>query len=106
MDEIAGFRGRGIFSPHTPADFADARQDVGDRLLLAMMVNARAGSWLDLEQAAPQHRIDAQLWRDSCLAYGTWRLCCCLVKSGRADNANGREGGHVGGLLADDLGLP
>ncbi len=95
MDEIAGFRGRGIFSPRAPADFANARQDVGDRLLLAMMVNARAGSRLDLEQAAPQHRVDAELWRDCCLAYGAWRLCRSLVEPGRADNANGGIGGHV-----------
>src|SRR5258707_705919 len=95
MDEIAGFRGRGIFAARAPADFANARQDVGDRLLLTMMVNAGAGSRLDLEQAAPQHRVDAELWRDCCLAYGAWRLCRCLVEPGRADNADGGIGGHI-----------
>src|ERR1700730_7431731 len=95
MDKIAGFRRRRTFSPRAPADFANARQDVGDRLLLAMMVNARAGSRLDLEQDAPQRRVDAELWRDCCLAYGAWRLCRSLVEPGRADNADGGIGGHV-----------
>src|SRR5258708_16141167 len=107
MDEIAGFRGRGTFSPRAPADFANARQDVGNRLLLAMMVNSRAGSRLDLEQPAPQHRVDAELWRDRCQAHRAWRLRRFLVEPGRADNADGGIGCHHvhEELLADDLGV-
>jgi hypothetical protein len=40
---------RGVFAPHTPADVADAGQDISDRLLLSMMMDARTGSRLDLE---------------------------------------------------------
>ena len=55
MDEIAGFRARSVFASHAPADFADARQDIGDRLLLSMMMDARRPR-VDLEQPAPQRR--------------------------------------------------
>jgi hypothetical protein len=64
MDEIAGFRARGVFAPRAPADFAGAGQDIGDRLLLSMMMDACTGSRLDLEQPAPQRRLDAELRRD------------------------------------------
>src|SRR6266446_7065676 len=88
MDEIADFRARGIFTPRAPADFADARQDIGDRLLLSMMMDARTGSRLDLEQPAPQRRLDAELWCDRGQAHRAWRLCRSRIESGRADNAN------------------
>jgi hypothetical protein len=88
MDEIAGFRARNAFTPRAPADFADARQDIGNRLLLSMMMDARTGSRLDLEQPAPQRRLDAELRRYRGQAHGARRLCRSWVKSGRADNAN------------------
>ena len=53
-----------VFAPRAPADFADARQDICDRLLLSMMMDARTGSWFDLEQSAPQRRLDSELRRD------------------------------------------
>ena len=103
MDEIAGFRARAVFSPRAPADFADARQDVCDRLLLSMMVNSRTGSRLDLEQPAPQRRFDAELRRDRGQAHGAWRLCRSFVESGWADNANWEViGRHVLALLLVD----
>src|SRR5436190_23156574 len=49
MNEIAGLCTRNRFSSFAPADFADAGEDVGDRLLLAVMVNAGPGSWSYLE---------------------------------------------------------
>src|SRR5260370_29769870 len=98
MDEIAGFRARSVFAPRAPADFADARQDIGDRLLLSMMMDARTGSRLDLEQPAPQRRLHAELRSDRGQAHGAWRLCRSRVESGRADNANwGIFGRHVHG---------
>src|SRR5258708_23466954 len=94
MDEIAGFRARRIFAPGAPADFADARQDIGDRLLLSMMMDARTGSRLDLEQPAPQGRLDAELRCDRGQAHGAWRLCSSPVDSVRADNATWGVFGH------------
>src|SRR6266699_5531853 len=94
MDEIAGFRARSVFAPRAPADFAGAGQDIGDRLLLSMMMDACTGSRLDLEQPAPQRRLDAELRRDRGQAHGAWRLCRSRVESGWADNANGGIFGH------------
>src|SRR5437868_14910568 len=81
MDEIAGFRARSVFAPRAPADFADAQQDIGDRLLLSMMMDARTGSRFDLEQPAPQRRLDAKLRCDRGQAHGAWRLCGSRVES-------------------------
>ena len=81
MDEIAGFRARSVFAPRAPADFADARQDIGYRLLLSMMMDASTSSRLDLEQPAPQRRLDAELRCDRGQAHGAWRLCRSRVES-------------------------
>jgi hypothetical protein len=88
MDEISGFPARRAFALRTPADFAVAGEDIGDRLLLAMMMNTCAGSRQDLEQAAPQRRSDAELRGYSRQAHRAWRLCRPAVEFGRADNAN------------------
>src|SRR5208337_5338044 len=108
MDEIAGFRARGVFASRAPADFADARQDIGYRLLLSMAMDASTSSRLDLEQPAPQRRLDAELRCDRGRAHGAWRLCRSRVESGRADNANwGIFGHHVHEwlLVGNDSGL-
>src|SRR5229473_5864471 len=60
MNEIAGLGARDGFAFGAPAYFADAGQDVSDRLLLAVMVNSCTLSWFDLEQTAPHCRSDAQ----------------------------------------------
>ena len=70
MDEIAGFRARSVFAPRAPADFADARQDIGDRLLLSMMMDARTSARLDLEQSTPQRGLDAELRVDAVIEIG------------------------------------
>jgi hypothetical protein len=65
MNEVTSSSGRQVFPARTPADFADARQDVSDRLLLAVMVNSGAGARLDFEQRAPHRRFDAEPRRDA-----------------------------------------
>ena len=60
MDEIADLRARSAFTPRTPADFADIRQDIGDRLLLSMMMPVRAPG---LTSNNPPHNAD---WMPSC----------------------------------------
>ena len=89
MDEIAGLRARSEFPPLAPADLADAGQHVGDRLLLSVMMDAGTGPRLDLEQAAPQRRLDADLRCDRGQARGARRLSRSRIESGRADDANG-----------------
>jgi hypothetical protein len=88
MDEVARFRARGVFASRAPTHFADARQHIGDRLLLSVMMYTRTGSRIDLEQPTPQGRLNAELGCDRGEAHGTLRLCRSRVKSGRADNAN------------------
>src|SRR5476649_2858634 len=54
------FRARAKFSCCAPAHFADAGEDVGDRLLLSVMMNSRPRFRFHLEQAAPDRRGNAQ----------------------------------------------
>src|SRR5713101_3907065 len=61
-----------------------------------MMVNSRTGSRLDLEQPAPQRRLDAELRRYRGQPHGAWRLCRSLVEFGWADNADWEIGSHHG----------
>jgi hypothetical protein len=62
-----------------------------------MMVNSRTGSRLDLEQPAPQCRLDAELRRYRGQAHGAWRLRRSFVEFGWADNADWEIGRHVNG---------
>lgn len=101
MDEVAGLRARAMFASRAPADLADPRQDIGNRLLLAMMVDARASSRPDLEQPAPHLRWDAELRRDCGKAHGARRLRRSWIERGWADNANaGMSSNHVHDLIA------
>src|SRR5882757_9195440 len=88
VNEIAGLRARSVFAPRAPTDFADARQDICDRLLLSMMMDAGTGSRFDPQQPTPQSRLDAELGCDRGQADGARRLRRSGVESGRADNAN------------------
>ena len=54
MNEIASRCARGRFSSFAPADLADAGEDIGDRLLLSVMMNTRPRSRCHLEYAAQQ----------------------------------------------------
>ena len=100
MDEITGFRARSVFAPRAPADFADARQDIGDGLLLSMMMDAGTRPRLDLEQPAPQRRLDAELRCDRGESHRARCLRRSRVKSVRAHNTNWRIfGHHVHGTL-------
>jgi len=58
-------------------------------MLLAVMMDAGPGARLDLEQPAPQRRLDAELRRNRRQAHGARRLRRCQVESGRADDADG-----------------
>ena len=53
MNEISGLCTRNQFSSFAPANFADARKNVRDRLLFAVMMNARPGSRFNFEQPTP-----------------------------------------------------
>ena len=94
MNEIASFRARCRFSLCTPAYFADARQDVCDRLLLSVMVNSCTRSRFNLERTAPDCRSDAQCRRDSRATFGARRLCCFMVEFIRADDMDCGGGIH------------
>src|SRR5271170_3798255 len=94
MDEIAGLRARREFAIRAPAHFAYARQHVRDGLLLAMMVNSRASARVDLEQAAPHRRFDAELRRNCSLAFRAGRLQCALVEFTGVNDTNCRRIAH------------
>jgi hypothetical protein len=53
MNEITGLCARDKFPVFAPADFANAREDVGDRVLLSVMMNSSSRSRLYLEHSAP-----------------------------------------------------
>ena len=91
MNEIAGLCTRDRFSSLAPADFADAGKDVGDRLLLAVMVNPGLRSRLDLEQASPESRTDTECGGDSRAAFGTRRLRSSALELLGTDDVDCRE---------------
>jgi len=90
MDEIAGLRAGAVFASRAPTDLANARQDIGDRLLLAMMVDTRTSSRLHLEQPAPHLRCDAERRRDRGKTHRARSLRRSWIECGWADNANAR----------------
>ena len=57
VNEIASDRISGKFSIFAPTHFADPRQNVGDGLLRAVMMNAGACAGLHFEQASPERRV-------------------------------------------------
>ena len=83
MNEIAGLRARNRFSSFAPADFADAGEDVGDRLLLSVMMHARARFRRHLEQAAPDDRRYAERRRDGGATFRARRLRCSRIEFSR-----------------------
>jgi hypothetical protein len=100
MDEIASVRAGAVFTSRAPADLADARQNIGNRLLFAVMVDARASSGPDLEQPAPHLRWDAELRRDCGEAHGARGLRRFWIEGGWTDNANaGIFSNHVHDLI-------
>src|ERR1700733_7128091 len=88
VDEIAGLRARREFAALAPAHFAYAGQHICDGLLLAIVVNSRAGVRLDLEHAAPHRRFDAELRRNCSLAFRAAGLQRALVEFRRVNNAD------------------
>src|SRR5277367_2231127 len=100
MDEVAGLRAGAVFTSRAPADLTEARQNIGNRLLLAVMVDARTSSGPDLEQPAPHLRLDAELRRHCGKAHGARRLRRSWIERGWTDNANaGISSDHVHNLI-------
>jgi hypothetical protein len=82
-------------SAFPPAYFADARQDVGDCLLLSMTMNASPPRpRFNLEQAAPDGRGDTERRRDSSTTFGVRRLRCPRVELSRAGDMDGGRKVH------------
>ena len=94
MNEIARLRASAAFAFRAPAHFAYAGQHICDGLLLAMMVNSRTGTLLDLKQAAPQRRFDAELRRNCSLAFRAGRLQRALVEFRRVNDTDCRGIAH------------
>ena len=88
MNEIARLRASAAFAIRTPAHFAYTGQHISDGLLLAIVVNSRAGARLDLEHAAPHRRFDAELRRNCSLAFRAAGLQRALVEFRRVNNAD------------------
>jgi hypothetical protein len=86
MNEIAGPRTRPMFSLRAPAYFADAGENVGNRLLLSVMVNSCPRSGFHLEQAAPDRRSDTERRRDCRASFGARRLRGRAIEFIRADD--------------------
>ena len=86
MNEIARRRTRDRFSSGTPANVADSQKNVCDRLLFSVMVNTRARSPCDHEQATPGRRRNAEPRRDRGEAFGARRLRCSPIEFSRADD--------------------
>ena len=94
VNEVAGSRARCELTVRPPTHFACARQRIRDGLLLAMVVNSRAGARLDLEHAAPHRRFDAELRRNRSLAFRAGRLQCAPVEFTRVNNTDCRRIAH------------
>src|SRR6266481_1813835 len=88
MNEIASLCTRDRFTSFAPADLANAGEDVGDGLLLSMMMNSRTGSRLHLEQSAPDRRGDAERRRDGRAPFGARRLRRSRIEFSRADDVD------------------
>ena len=67
MDEITRLCARDRVAFGAPADVADAGKYVGDRFLLAVMMNTGVRSRCDFEQTAPDRRRDAERRRMAAL---------------------------------------
>src|SRR5262245_24815404 len=94
MNEIAGLCACRKFSSFTPTHFASAGEDVGDRLLLSMVVNSSPRSRSDSEQTAPDSRRDAQRGSYSRTAFGARCLGGPGIELRRADDMDGRSCTH------------
>src|SRR5712671_5661853 len=88
MNEIAGLCARDRLSSVAPAYFADAGEDIGDRFLFSVMMNARPRSRCYLEQATPDGRRDAERWCNSGATFGARRLRRALIEFSRADDVD------------------
>jgi hypothetical protein len=76
MDKISGLCSCDRFSSFAPANLADARKNVRDRLLFPVMMNSRPGSWFHFEQSAPDRRRNTERRRNRGTTLGARRLRC------------------------------
>jgi hypothetical protein len=74
---------RAALLPRTPHR---TRKNIGDRLLLAVMVDARPLAGFDLKQAAPRGRFEAQLWRDCRQTLRAGRPRGARIEANRTEN--------------------
>src|ERR1700761_5575503 len=100
VNKVAGLRCCAVFAAATPADLAHTRQDISDRLLLAVMMDTSSRPRFDLEQTAPKRRLNAELWRNRGKTDGTRRLCRAQVEAIGADDSNWGIFGHRESLVA------
>src|ERR1700730_9691792 len=97
MYEIDGLCTRDRSSCVAPADFADAREDVGDRLLFSVMMYSGPESRSHLEQTAPDGRCNTERRCDSDATLRARSLRRFLVEFSRADDVDcGRAHGIPG----------
>jgi hypothetical protein len=82
MNKISGLCTRDGLSSFSPANLADARKNVRDRLLFPVMMNSRQGSWFHFEQPAPDGRRNTEPRRDRGTTLGARRLRCCPIAPG------------------------
>jgi hypothetical protein len=94
MNKIAGPCTRDRFSSLAPANFADARKNVRDRLLFSVMMNSCPGPRFHLEQPAPDGGRDTERRRDRGTTLGTRRLRCCQIELRRPDDVDCSRRAH------------
>jgi hypothetical protein len=94
MNKIARLCTRDRFSSFAPANFTDARENVRDRLLFPVMMNACPGPWFHLEQPAPDGGRDTERRRNRGTALGARRLRCCPIELRRADDVDCSRRAH------------
>lgn len=89
MDKIAGVRGFRILAALSPPDQAIALEDIGDGLLLSVMMDAGLGPGLNDKYPAPKRGGDTIVNRDGGTTLGSRRLGRSPVELRGSDDANG-----------------
>ena len=94
MNKIAGSCTCDRFASFAPADFADARKNIRDRVLFPVMMNSRPGPWFYLEHPAPDGGRDTERRRDRGTTLGTRRLRGCPIELRRSDDMDCSRRAH------------
>ena len=80
IKKVPGVRSLVKLPSLAPANIRRAAEDVDDRVLLAMVMDSRASSRFDSEQASPNGRLDASTGMDSGEAQGPGCLSSCGIE--------------------------